>query len=297
MSTPDMEEEKTVEADEEKTGTAREADLRQSERIELDLLLEAIFRKYGYDFRNYARASLKRRVARRMVLEHISSLSVLQGRLLYDKTLFETLLLDLSINVTEMFRDPLFFKALRHEVLPTLRDLSFIKIWHAGCSTGEEVYSMAILLTEEGLYEKTRIYATDVNEKVLLAAKEGIYPMKAIEASGKNYLQSGGQHRFSDYYTAGYDHAILNRELKKNIVFSDHNLAQDSSFGEMDIIICRNVLIYFDKKLQNRALSLFSESLVPDGFLCLGSKESIRFADCASQFRDVAAEHRIYRKK
>jgi chemotaxis protein methyltransferase CheR len=270
---------------------------RQSERIEFDLLLEGIFLKYGYNFRNYARASLKRRVLRRMDLDNIPSLSAMQARILYDRPFFETLLLDLSINVTEMFRDPSFFRALRNEILPSFRDRPFIKIWHAGCSTGEEVYSMSILLAEEGLYDRTRIYATDLNEKVLFTAREGIYQLKTIDQSSKNYIQSGGQRAFSEYYTAKYDYALFDKELKKNIIFSDHNLAQDSSFGEMDMIVCRNVLIYFDKKLQDRVFSLFEESLTPGGFLCLGSKESMRFADCFPRFSEAIRDQKIYRKK
>jgi chemotaxis protein methyltransferase CheR len=269
----------------------------ESRRIEFDLLIEAMFRKYGYDFRNYSKASLKRRITRRMALDHIPSLSAMQERVLYDRAFFETVLLDLSINVTEMFRDASFYKALRAKVLPALKQNQFIRIWHAGCSSGEEVYSMAILLTEENLYDKTRIYATDFNEKILQTAKEGIYSAKVMKESSRNYLLAGGTSAFSNYYTARYDHAILTRELKKNILFSGHNLAQDSSFGEMDVIVCRNVLIYFNKELQNRVLSLFNESLVAGGFLCLGSKESIRFADCSADFADVDGEHKIYRKK
>jgi chemotaxis protein methyltransferase CheR len=276
---------------------AEDGDHRQSERIELELLLEGVYRKYGYDFRNYSKASIRRRVQRRMNLEEISSISALQERVLYDKTFFETLLLDFSITVTEMFRDPGFFKSLRHDIFPLLRQGTHIKIWHAGCSTGEEVYSMAILLKEEGLYDRARIYATDLNEKVLHMAKDGIYSLKVMQQSSRNYIASGGAHSFSSYCTTKYDHIIIDRELKRNIIFSDHNLAQDSSFGEMDMIVCRNVLIYFDKKLQNRVLALFEESLASGGFLCLGSKESIRFADCFSNFHEAVKAQKIYVKK
>jgi chemotaxis protein methyltransferase CheR len=277
--------------------TAEEIDHRQSEHIELELLLEGIYRKYGYDFRNYAKASIKRRVQKRMSLDKIHSISALQERVLYDKTFFETLLLDFSINVTEMFRDPGFFKSLRKDILPLLKARSHIKIWHAGCSTGEEVYSMAILLKEEGLYDRSRIYATDLNEKVLHMAKDGIYPLKVIQQSSKNYVTSGGTSSFSSYCTTLYDHLIIDRDLKGNVIFSDHNLAQDSSFGEMDMIVCRNVLIYFDKKLQNRVLALLEQSLAPGGFLCLGNKESIRFADCFSEFHEAVKGQKIYVKK
>jgi chemotaxis protein methyltransferase CheR len=277
--------------------TAEDNDRRQSRRIELDLLLEGLFRKYGYDFRNYARASIMRRVQRRMSLDNIPSISALQERVLYDKAFFETLLLDFSINVTEMFRDPGFFKALRADIIPHLGKRSHLKIWHAGCSTGEEVYSMAILLIEEGLYQKVRIYATDLNEKVLHTAREGIYPLKMMEQSRRNYEISGGKSSFGSYFTTMYDHVMIDRDLKRNIIFSDHNLAQDSSFGEMDMVVCRNVLIYFDKKLQNRVLALFEESLAPGGFLCLGTKESIRFADCFSNFHEAVKGQKIYIKK
>lgn len=277
--------------------TAEDIDHRQSEHIELELLLEGVYRKYGYDFRNYAKASIKRRVQRRMSLDRISSISALQGRVLYDKTFFETLLLDFSINVTEMFRDPGFFKSLRKDIFPLLKARSHIKIWHAGCSTGEEVYSMAILLKEEGLYDRARIYATDLNEKVLHMAKDGIYPLKVLQQSSRNYVASGGTSSFSSYCTTLYDHVIIDRELKRNVIFSDHNLAQDSSFGEMDMVVCRNVLIYFDKKLQNRVLALLEESLTSGGFLCLGNKESIRFADCFSEFHEAVKGQKIYVKK
>jgi len=278
-------------------GESLSLDHQQSRRIELDLLLEAIYRKYGYDFRNYSRASVKRRIERRMLQESIASISELQRRVLYEKEFFETLLLDLSVNVTEMFRDPGFYRAVKQKVLPCLKSCSFIRLWHAGCSTGEEVYSMAILLKEEELYEKSRIYATDFNEKVLRSAKEGIFPSQDIQLSTSNYRASGGNASFADYYTARYEHAIMNRELKDHIVFSDHNLATDRSFGEMEIIVCRNVLIYFDKTLQSRALTLFRDSLSAGGFLCLGTRESIRFADCSADFEDFDKEYKIYRKK
>jgi chemotaxis protein methyltransferase CheR len=283
--------------DEPKHSVDDDNERRQSERIELDLLLEGIYLKYGFDFRNYSKASIKRRILRRMALDTIPSLSAMQARVLYDSGFFETLLMDLSISVTEMFRDPSFFRALRSEILPSFSHQSFVKIWHAGCSTGEEVYSMSILLAEEGLSDRTRIYATDLNEKVLSAAREGIYPLKAMDQGNRNYLLAGGKRLLADYYTAKYDHVIFEKELKKNIVFSDHNLAQDSSFGEMDLIVCRNVLIYFDKKLQDRVFSLFEESMAPGGFLCLGSKESMRFAHCYSRFSDAVRDQKIYRKK
>jgi len=267
------------------------------QNIELQLLLQAIYLRYGYDFRNYARASIKRRVHYRLAQTGLTSISALQQKLLYDVPFFETLLLDLSINVTEMFRDPSFYLALRTKVVPALRDFAFLKIWHAGCSTGEEVYSMAILLKEEGLYDRTQIYATDMNEVALKQARAGIFPLKRLQHYTINYQKAGGQEAFSDYYAADYEHVVMDKSLKDNILFSDHNLATDGVFGEMNLIMCRNVLIYFNRSLQNRALGLFLESLAPRGFLCLGSKESIRLSDHSDAFEDWDREEKIYIKK
>jgi len=268
----------------------------ETQNIELQLLLQAIYLKYGYDFRNYAKASIKRRVQHRLIKEGLSSISAMQHELLYDVSFFERLLLDLSINVTEMFRDPSFYLAIRKHVLPELKTYPFLKIWHAGCSSGEEVYSMAILLKEEGLYERTQIYATDMNEVVLKQAKDGIFNISRLKQYTANYQKAGGQESFSDYYTAHYDHVVMEKSLKENILFSDHNLATDGVFGEMNLIMCRNVLIYFNRDLQARAVSLFYDSLCSDGFLCLGSKESIRFSQYSDQFEDVVREEKIYRR-
>jgi chemotaxis protein methyltransferase CheR len=268
----------------------------ETQNIELQLLLQAIYLKYGYDFRNYAKASIKRRVQHRLIKEGLSSISAMQHELLYDVSFFERLLLDLSINVTEMFRDPGFYLAIRKHVLPELKTYPFLKIWHAGCSSGEEVYSMAILLKEEGLYERTQIYATDMNEVVLKQAKDGIFNISRLKQYTANYQKAGGQESFSDYYTAHYDHVVMEKSLKENILFSDHNLATDGVFGEMNLIMCRNVLIYFNRDLQSRAVSLFYDSLCTDGFLCLGSKESIRFSQYSDQFEDVVREEKIYRR-
>ncbi len=270
--------------------------MNENEKIEIKLILEAIYLKYGYDFRDYARAGIKRRIKRRLSLSGIKTISEMQHKLLYDKKFFEMLLLDLSINVTEMFRDPSFFRALRKGVLSELKKRSFIKIWHAGCATGEEVYSLAILLKEEGLYEKTRIYATDFNENALKKAKDGIYPIENMKEYTNNYKKSGGLCSFGDYYTAGHDHAIIERSLKSNIIFSDHNLTTDGVFGEIDMILCRNVLIYFNKKLQNKIFKLFHSSLGQGGFLCLGSKETIRLSECSTDFDDVMNREKIYKK-
>ncbi len=269
----------------------------KSEKIELKLLLEAIFYKYGYDFRNYQKGTIKRRVLHRLGISGLKNISEMQHKLLYDEAFFETLLLDFSVNVTHMFRDPSFFKTIRKEVVPILKKQPHIKIWHAGCSTGEEIYSMAILLKEEGIYEKTRVFATDFNQKVLEKAKEGIYSIEALKDSTRNYKKSGGIESFADYYNAKYDRVLMDRSLTKNVIFADHNLATDSSFGEMHLIMCRNVLIYFNKELQDRIFTLFLDSLIDNGFLCLGSKETVRISDCSYAFGDFVAKEKIYRKK
>jgi len=268
-----------------------------NESIEIQLFLEAIYLKYGYDFRNYSKASIKRRIEQRLGRSKLPNISTMQHKLLYDKKFFETMFLDLSINVTEMFRDPLFYKALRNTVLPILKTYPYIKIWHAGCSTGEEVYSMAVLLKEEGLLNKALIYATDVNEKVLKKAKEGIYPIDRIKEYTTNYQMSGGEASFADYYVAKYDAAIMDKSLKENIVFSQHNLVTDGVFGEMHLIVCRNVLIYFNKELQNSVISLFNDSLIRKGLLSLGSKESLRFTNFNDHYSELVAKQKIYQKK
>lgn len=269
----------------------------ENENIELQLLLEAIYLKYGYDFREYARASVKRRIMHRLAVAGLNNLAEMLHKLLHDVEFFERILLDLSIHVTEMFRDPSFYHALRTEVIPILRTYPFFKIWHAGCATGEEAYSMAILLKEEGLYARAQIYATDYNNVVLQKAKEGIYPLDQVKEYTQNYQQSGGRASFVDYYTAHHHSIIMNRALKENIVFANHNLETDGIFGEMHLILCRNVLIYFTRKLQNRVIKLFYDSLCPRGILCLGSKESLRFSEYSDRFEDVAVDEKIYRKR
>jgi len=268
-----------------------------NENIEIQLLLQAIYLKYGYDFRNYASASIKRRILKGFSKYDLKSLSEMQHRILYDEQFFSSLLVDLSINVTEMFREPLFFRAVREKVIPILRKDPFVKVWHAGCATGEEVYSMAILLKEEGLYERTRIYATDFSQDVIKKAKEGIYSIDSMKEYTQNYKKAGGLSSFADYYTARYDYAIMENSLKENIVFADHNLATDGVFGEMNIIFCRNVLIYFTRELQDRVMGLFRDSLCDGGFLCLGSKESIRFSEYSDDFEDVVLGEKIYKKR
>jgi len=268
----------------------------ENEKIELELLLQAIFIKYGYDFRDYAKASIKRRILRRLKMSELGTISEMQHRILNDKKFFEKLLLDLSINVTEMFRDPSFFRVFRQKIIPEIKNLPFIKIWHAGCATGEEVYSMAILLEEEGLYNQTQIYATDFNEKVLKKAKEGIYPVDKIKAYTRNYQSADGSGSFADFYTARYGFVVMSKSLQRNIVFADHNLVTDGPFGEMTIIICRNVLIYFNNKLQNKAVRLFRNSLQDGGFLCVGPKETIRFAEDSDYFEEADVSEKIYKK-
>jgi len=267
----------------------------KNESIEIDLLLEAIYLKYGYDFRGYSKASIKRRIISFIKTSEFKTISALQYEIIYNKESFAKLFNNLSINVTEMFRDPLFYKAIREYIIPELKEKSAFKIWHGGCATGEEVYSMAILLKEEGIYDKCRIYATDMDGIVLQKAKEGIYSVENIKEYTLNYNKAGGLKSFSDYYIAKYDYAILDQDLKKNILFSSHNLATDYSFGEMDIIICRNVLIYFEQKLQERVIKLFKDSLCKKGFLCLGLKETIRVSEYTDDFDNVVANQKIYR--
>jgi chemotaxis protein methyltransferase CheR len=267
-----------------------------SDSIELELLLEAIHRRYGFDFRDYAAESLRRRFHRRARAEGVESLSELQGLLLRDPACMERLLTDLSVNVTAMFRDPSFFAALRREVVPILRAQPFARIWCAGCSTGEEVYSLAILLREESLYDRVRIYATDLNEYALEAAAAGVVPLRRMQEYTDNYIRSGGVRDFSEYYVAAYDAARFNRDLIGNVVFAQHNLATDRAFAEFHLILCRNVLIYFDTTLQNRVAKLFCDSLCPFGVLGLGSRETVAFSPVADRLAPLAPRDRIFRK-
>ena len=269
---------------------------RSLERIEIDLLLEGIYRHYGFDFRSYAYSSLKRRLWKRIQAEGLQSISELQTRVLHDPAMMEKLLLDLSINVSAMFRDPSFYRCLREKVVPVLRTYPFIRVWHAGCATGEEVYSMAILLEEEGLYDRARIYATDINEVVLQTARNGIYPADRMQEYTQNYLRAGGTRSFSEYYTAKYGAAILSDALKRHVVYSPHNLATDRSFSEFNLILCRNVMIYFDRALQERVHTLFYESLVSFGYLGLGSRESLRFSRFEACYEQVEPREKIYRR-
>lgn len=266
------------------------------ERVEIELLLEGVFRHYGFDFRSYAYASIRRRLWKRVDSEGLTSISELQALVLHDPSAMERLLLDLSISVTAMFRDPGFYQTFRSVVVPLLRTYPFIRIWHAGCSTGEEVYSTAILLEEEGLLERSRIYATDINDAVLKQARDGIFPLNRMQEYTENYIRAGGTRSFSEYYTAKYDGALFSPALTRNVVFSQHNLVTDRSFSEFNVIFCRNVLIYFDRDLQNRVHALFYESLVNFGVLALGSKESLRFSQYEPCYEKLDSRERLYRK-
>ncbi len=274
----------------------------QNESLEIQMLLEAIHQKYGYNFKDYANAHTKRRLKHRMNLSNLKNFAEMMHRIIYDENFFNIVLLDLSINVTEMFRDPTVYKKIRQDLMPFLKTYAFIKVWHAGCSAGQEVYSMSILLEEEGMKHRSQIYATDFNELILEKAKTGLYPLEVMKTYTSNYQKSGGKNDFSDYYTADYytadyDHVILRQSLKERVLFSSHNLVTDGVFGEMNLILCRNVLIYFNRQLQNRVLKLFYDSLCPGGYLCLGSKESLRFTDLEDKFEPVASREKIYRKK
>lgn len=260
-------------------------------------LLESIRNIYGYDFTEYAEASVVRRVTHFMKSNKIGSIQELTSILLKDESAFARFVLEFTVNVTEMFRDPSFYKSLRENVLKHLATYPTIKIWIAGCSTGEEVYSIAILLKEEGLLDRSVIYATDINQRALQTAKEGIYRMDLMKSYTGNYQKAGGKNSFSDYYTAKYDAAMIDKSLKKNIVFSVHNLAVDRSFNEFQLILCRNVLIYFNQSLQNKVINLFYDSLSTFGYLALGNKESLLFSDKQKEFTDVDKREKIYRKE
>jgi chemotaxis protein methyltransferase CheR len=264
--------------------------------IELRMLVEAVYLKYNYDFRDYTGASQKRRVLVAMREMECDTVSALQAKVLHEPNGFAQLLQYLTIPVTEMFRDPEYFLAIREQVAPLLSTYPSLKIWVAGCSTGEEVYSLAILLKEEGLLERSIIYATDINPKSLEAARRGVFPLDRMRLFTENYQKSGGKAAFSDYYTAAYGGALFDRDLIENVTFADHSLATDSVFSETHFVSCRNVLIYFNRKLQDRVFGLFHESLCHRGFLGLGSKESIDFSSYAERFEPLARRERLFRK-
>jgi chemotaxis protein methyltransferase CheR len=265
--------------------------------LEITSLLEAFFQKYSYDFRQYSEAHIRRRIMNRMSMSGFENIEQMQSRLLTDEVFASEFLQDLSIRVTEMFRDPDFYRSFRENVIPILKTYPFVKIWHAGCATGEEAYSMAIIMQEEGLYERTTIYATDFNQQALSQAKEGIFSNKMMKEYTTNYQLSGGKESFSDYYTSNYDSVIMNKSLKRNIVWANHNLVTDSVFAEVHVILCRNVLIYFDKNLQNKVQRLFHDSLINGGILCLGSKEGIRFTDLSEEYTELDKKQRIFKKR
>ncbi|WDE09703.1 CheR family methyltransferase [Thalassomonas haliotis] len=268
----------------------------QREEIEVDLLCEGIFRHYGFDFRQYARGSLKRRIKNLMDLEGLATISALQELVLHDKQMMERFILNLSINVTAMFRDPGMFAAFRKEVVPLLKTYPSIRIWHAGCASGEEAFSMAILLEEEGLLGKSKIYATDINEVMIKKAKTGIFPMEVVPEYTGNYQKAGGSQSFSHYYTAKYDYARLRPELLKHIVFSKHNLVTDHSFNEFNVIFCRNVMIYFNSQLQSQVHQLMYDSLYRFGILVLGTKESVQFTGQQASYKELDHTFRIYQR-
>jgi chemotaxis protein methyltransferase CheR len=265
--------------------------------IELKLLIDAIYLRYHYDFRGYALASLKRRVKTAMGRLGCRTVSQLQERILHDPAAFPAVLDVLTVPVSEMFRDPHYFRSLRENVVPLLRTYPSLKVWVAGCSTGEEAYSFAILLHEEGLLERTLIYATDINPNTLQKAEAGVYDIDRIAGFTDNHQKSGASASLSDYYTAGYGRVVLNKFLKRHLVFSDHSLATDSVFAEVHLVSCRNVLIYFNRELQDRAIGLFHDALCRRGFLGIGSKESLRFSAHSSAFVDLAREDRIFQKR
>ncbi|MFL5357488.1 CheR family methyltransferase [Archangium sp.] len=267
------------------------------EDIELDLLLEGLMRRYGVDFRGYARASLRRRVWNMVHARKLGTISALQAAVLHEPRVMDELLQHLSVNTTTMFRDPSFFVAFREKVVPHLFSSPFVRIWHAGCSTGEEVYSLAILLMEAGLYERSRIYATDMNAAVVERAKSGIFPLEHMREYTANYLRAGGQAVFSDYYTANYDHAIFKAPLRKNIVFAQHNLVSDGTFNEFNVVLCRNVLIYFGPQLQERVHRLLHQSLRRFGILALGRGETLRHTVLENDYDEVDVQDRLYRRR
>ncbi|GHH99230.1 CheR family methyltransferase [Neobacillus kokaensis] len=272
------------------------AQLEEIERIEIDLLLEAIYRLYGYDFRKYAFPFVKRRISHRVYKEQLTSISALQEKVLRDSEALMRLLSDFSINVTEMFRDPSFFKSIRTKVIPIINDYPEIRIWHVGCASGEEVYSMAILLQEEGLYNKCRIFATDMNKEILEKAKQATFPLDVMQLYTKNYLEAGGKRSFSEYYKAVDDKVVFHSFLQKNVVFAQHDVVTDQSFNEFDIIICRNVFIYFNKDLQNQVHKLLYDSLSLSGFIGLGQREGVRFTSYGNCYKEFEPSEKLYQK-
>jgi len=268
----------------------------QLEDIEVALLLDGMYRYWGVDFRDYSPASIKRRIREQVTNENLPTISALQDRVLHDRAALERLLLSLSIHVTSMFRDPTFYLTFRRKVVPLLRTYPSVRVWCAGCATGEEVYSLAILLQEEGLLERARIYATDISRDVLRKAKDGIFPLSAMQEYTANYQRAGGTRQFSDYYTAQYDAAAFHEKLKTNLVFSEHNLVTDSSFNDFQVVLCRNVMIYFNKQLQARVHNLIYDSLTMFGVFGVGNKETIKFTSCEDFYEELDNHDRLYKK-
>ena len=264
--------------------------------IELKLLIEAVYLRYHYDFRDYARTSLRRRVEGIMRAEGVDTISALQARVLRHTASWERFVQGISVSVSAMFRDPGFFLAFRRHAVPLLRTYPFIRIWQAGCSLGEEAYSLAILLQEEGLYDRTRIYATDINEHTLRQARDGIFAADLMQRYTQNYVQAGGTRSFSEYYTARYELAILRPSLGRNIVFSQHNLVSDGTFNEFNVVLCRNVMIYFNRALQERTHTLFLDSLGTFGILGLGARESLRFLPQERSYEALVPGEKLYKR-
>ena len=269
---------------------------RPTEEIEIDLLLEAVYQQWGYDFREYSRASLTRRLRDFQSLMGVEHLSQLIPLVLHDRQVFAGLVENISVTVTEMFRDPFVYKTIRQVVIPYLRTFPSLNIWVAGCATGEEVYSLAILLKEEGIYDRCRIYATDMNENSLAKAKEGIFPSQEAKLNTANYHKAGGLASFNEYYRSRYDKTMISKDLRERVLFDTHNLASDGAFNKMHLIMCRNVLIYFTKHLQDRVLRLFEDSLCNNGFLVLGTKEELGFSSVGNLFKTIAKQEKIFQK-
>lgn len=267
------------------------------ERMEIELLLEAVYRRSGYDFRSYATASIERRVRQFLSKSGCATISEMIPKVMHDENFISRLVRQFSIAVTELFRDPFVYRAVREKVMPLLGTWPHIKVWHAGCASGEEVYSLAIVLKEEGLYDRATIYATDFNDEVLERARAGIYDIARLQEATRNYQQAGGKRSFSEYYHAHYDAVAMDGKLRERMVFATHNLATDHVFGEMHLLFCRNVLIYFNRELQDRALGLFTESLVHGGILCLGTKEDIQFTAARDDYEEVDQKARIFRRR
>jgi len=266
------------------------------EELEVDLLLEAVYRVGGFDFRNYARASLWRRIQNRLRAEKVDTVTRLLDKIVHDASCMDRFVRGLSVNVSAMFRDPGFFQALRAQVFPLLRTWPYIRVWQAGCATGEEVYSLAIMLAEEALIGRCRIYATDMDESVLDKAREGIYPLEPIQKYTQNYIRAGGTRSFSEYYTAAYGNAIFRPALRDQVVFARHNLVTDGSFNEFNLVLCRNVMIYFNRTLQERVHHVLYDSLAHFGVLGLGAKEMLSLMPLRDRYEELDAPHRLYRR-